>query len=334
MKRRSASAGCFIIMFFAMVVCTCGGALQARAEYPDRPINIMISFAAGGSSDMSFRALAIGAEKYLGQPIIVENKGGGGGTLALANIANAKPDGYTLAQAASTGIVRAPQLQKVTYKPLKSFTPIMAYVGAHNSGLVVKTDAPWKTMKELVEYARKNPGKIKYGTPGVGSAPHHAMEFVGHQEGVKFVHVPYTGSAPAMTAVLGGHIEAGSVGPEWVPFAQAGQFRVLGTHELKRSAAFPDVPTFKELGYDFYNETVFSVFGPAGLPPDVVQKLETAFTKGMETPQFKAVVEKLNLIPAYYNSKDYDKFLKDLWAKLEKSMKETGMIKEPASQPY
>jgi tripartite-type tricarboxylate transporter receptor subunit TctC len=334
MKGSSMSAGFSVLTFFAVIIisilCVAG---PARAEYPDRPITVLISFAAGGSSDMSFRALAIGAEKYLGQPLIIENRGGGGGTLALANIANAKPDGYTLAQAASTGIVRAPQLQKVTYKPLKSFTPIMAYVGAHNSGLVVKSDAPWKTMKELVDYARKNPGKIKYGTPGVGSAPHHGMEFVGHQEGIKFVHVPYTGSAPAMTAVLGGHLEAGSVGPEWVPFAQAGQFRVLGTHEMKRSAAFPDVPTFRELGYDFYNETVFSVFGPAGLPPDVVQKLETAFTKGMETPQFKSVVEKLNLIPAYYNSKDYDKFLKDLWAKLEKSMKETGMIKEPATQP-
>jgi tripartite-type tricarboxylate transporter receptor subunit TctC len=318
----------------ALMICAFVASGPARAEYPERPITVLVSFAAGGSSDMSFRALAIGAEKYLGQNIIIENKGGGGGTLALANIANAKPDGYIICQAASTGIVRAPQLQKVTYKPLKSFTPIMAYVGAHNSGLVVKSDAPWKTMKEFVEYARKNPGKIKYGTPGVGSAPHHGMEFVAHQEGIKLIHVPYTGSAPAMTAVLGGHIEAGSVGPELVPFVESGQFRLLGTHEEKRSAAFPDVPTFKELGYDWYNETVFSVFGPAGLPPAIVAKLETAFTKGMETPQFKSVVDKLNLIPAYYNARDYDKFLKDLWMKLEKSMKETGMIKEPATQPY
>jgi tripartite-type tricarboxylate transporter receptor subunit TctC len=267
---------------------------------------------------MSFRALAIGAEKYLSQSIIMDNKGGGGGTLALANVANAKPDGYTICQAASTGIVRAPQIQKVTYKPLKSFTPIMAYVGAHNSGLAVRSDAPWKTMKEFLDYAKKNPGKIKYGTPGVGSAPHHAMEYLAYKEGIKWVHVPYTGSAPAMTALLGGHLDAGSVGPEWVPFAQAGNFRILGTHEYKRSAAFPDIPTFREQGYDFVNETVFSVFGPAGLPPGIVTKLETAFTKGMETPQFKSVCEKLNLIPAYYNSKDYDRHLKELWVSLEK----------------
>ncbi len=307
---------------------------SACAEYPDRPITVFISYAAGGSSDMSFRALAVGAEKYLGQPIIMDNKGGGGGTLGLANVANAKPDGYTLSQAGSTGIVRTPQIQKVTYRPLRSFTPIMAYVGAFNSGLVVRADAPWKTMREFLDYAKKNPGKIKYGTPGVGTAPHHAMEYLAHKEGIKWVHVPYTGSAPAMTAVLGGHLDAGSVGPEWVPFALAGNLRVLGTHEYKRSAAFPDIPTFREQGYDFVNETVFSVFGPAGLPADIVTKLETAFTKGMETPQFKSVCEKLNLIPAYYNSKDYDRHLKELWVSLEKSMKDTGLIREPATQPY
>jgi tripartite-type tricarboxylate transporter receptor subunit TctC len=334
MERATVKKGLVILTSVVLSTCIHWAASPVRAEFPERPLNILVSFAAGGSSDMSFRALAIGAEKYLGQSIIVENKGGGGGTLALANIANAKPDGYILCQAASTGIVRAPQMQKVTYKPLKSFTPIMAYVGAHNSGLVVRTEASWKTMKEFLDYAKQNPGKIKYGTPGVGSAPHHAMEFLAHKEGIKWVHVPYTGSAPAMTAVLGGHIDAGSVGPEWVPFAQAGKFRVLGTHEYKRSAAFPDIPTFRELRHDFVNETVFSVFGPAGLPPDIVTKLETAFTKGMETPQFKSVMEKLNLIPAYYNSKDYDLFLKDLWVKIEKSLKDTGLIKEVATQPY
>ncbi len=334
MKECNKATKLLSFIFLALCLGSFCAVLPASAEFPEKPITVLVSFAAGGSSDMSFRALAVGAEKYLGQSIIIENKGGGGGTLALANIANAKPDGYTLAQAASTGIVRAPQMQKVTYKPLKSFTPIMAYVGAHNSGLVVKSDAPWKNMKEFIDFAKKNPGKIKYGTPGVGSAPHHAMEFIAHQEGIRWIHVPYTGSAPAMTAVLGGHLEAGSVGPELVPFVEAGQFRLLGTHEYKRSAAFPNVPTFKELGYDFANETVFSVFGPAGLPPDVVAKLETAFTKGMETPQFKAVCEKMNLIPAYYNSKDYDVFLKDLWVKMEKSLRETGLIKEAATQPY
>jgi tripartite-type tricarboxylate transporter receptor subunit TctC len=321
---------CFVTCFSAFILFPVP---EARAEYPERPITVLVSYAPGGSADASFRALAIGAEKYLGQPIVVENRGGGGGTLALAQVANAKPDGYTLCQAGSTGIVRTPQIQKVTYKPLASFTPIMAYIGAHNSGLAVKGDAPWKTMKEFLDYAKKNPGKIKYGTPGVGTAPHHAMVHLAHREGIQWVHVPFPGSAPAITSLLGGHLTAGSVGPEMVPFAEAGSLRILATHEYKRSAAFPNVPTFRELGYDFVNETVFSVFGPAGLPPDTVRKLETAFTKGMESPQFKTVCEKMNLIPAYYNSKDYDRHLKELWVTLEKSQKEAGLIKEPATQP-
>jgi tripartite-type tricarboxylate transporter receptor subunit TctC len=334
MQRRGVKMRLAVSVLLVATVCACSTLSPALAEFPERPVTVFVSSAAGGSPDMSLRALALGAEKYLGQPIVVENKGGAGGTLALAHVANAKPDGYTLAQAGSTAIVRAPQLQKVTYKPLKSFTPIMAYVGVHNTGLAVKSDAPWKNMRELISYAKKNPGKLRYGSPGVGSVPYHAMEYVARKEGIKWVHVPYTGSVPVITAVLGGHIEAGSVGPEWVSYVHAGTLRILATHEKKRSAAFPNIPTFRELGFDFVNETVFSVFGPAGLAPDVLKKLETAFTKGMETPQFKSVVEKLNLIPAYYNSKDYDRFLKDSWVKLEKSMKETGMIKEPATPPY
>jgi tripartite-type tricarboxylate transporter receptor subunit TctC len=323
-----------VSVLLAATVCACSILSPAPAEFPDRPITVLVSSAAGGSPDMSLRALALGAEKYLGQPIVIENRGGAGGTLALAQVAIAKRDGYTLAQAGSTAIVRAPQLQKVTYKPLASFTPIMAYVGVHNTGLAVKSDAPWKSMGELISYAKKNSGKLRYGSPGVGSVPYHAMEYAAHKEGIKWVHVPYTGSVQVITAVLGGHIDAGSVGPEWVSYVHAGTLRILATHEEKRSAAFPNIPTFRELGFDFVNETVFSVFGPAGLSPDVVKKLETAFTRGMETPQFKSVVEKLNLIPAYYNSKDYDRFLKDSWVKLEKSLKETGMIKEPATPPY
>ena len=322
------------IFVIALFFCAFPVVSETFAEYPEKPITVLVSYAPGGSSDASLRALAIGAEKILGQSIIVENRGGGGGTLALAHVANAKPDGYMLCQAGSTGIVRTPQLQKVTYKPLASFTPIMAYVGAHNSGLVVKGDAPWKTMREFLDYAKKNPGRVKYGSPGVGTAPHHAMEFLAHKEGIQWVHVPFPGSAPAITSLLGGHITAGSLGPEIVPFVQAGSLKALGTHEYKRSATFPDLPTFRELGYDFVNETVFSIFGPAGLSPEVVKKLENAFTKAMETPQFKTVCQQMSLVPAYYNSKDYDRHLKELWGTLGKSMKETGLIKESATQPY
>jgi tripartite-type tricarboxylate transporter receptor subunit TctC len=334
MKLWSARTGLSILIFFAATlsaVCCC--VTFARAEFPERPISLLVSFAAGGSADVSLRALAVGAEKALGQPLVIENRAGAGGTLALAHVANAKPDGYTICQAGNAGIIRAPHLQKVPYKPLKSFTSIMAYCGAHNSGLCVKTDAPWKTMKELIDYAKKNPGKIKYGTSGTATAMHMAMLYLAVKEGINWVHVPYPGGAPAIVALLGGHIQAVSVGPEWAPYAQAGSLRCLATHGYKSSAAFPQ-PTFRDQGYDFVNDTVFGIWGPAGLPSDIVKKLETAFTKGMETQQFQTTIEKLYLTSEYLNSKDLDQNLKETWVNLEKSLKEMGVIKESATQPY
>jgi tripartite-type tricarboxylate transporter receptor subunit TctC len=335
MKARSKSTRLPILIFFAAIlipICWC--ATSARAEYPERPISLLVSYPVGGSADASARVLASGAEKYLGQPLVIENKGGAGGTLALSLVANVKPDGYTICMGANTGVVRAPQMQKVPFKPLRSFTPIMAYCGAHNSALCVKADAPWKTLKDFIDYAKQNPGKIKYGHSGVGTAMHQAMEYLAVREGIKWVPVPYPGGAPAIVALLGGHIPVASVGPGWEVHVQAGALRCLGTHEYKRSAAFPDIPTFREQGYDYVNESNFGIFGPAGLPPDIVKKLESAFTKGTETPQFRAVIEKFNLVSAYYNSKDYDQHLKELWVRMEQSLKETGLIKEPATQPY
>jgi len=324
-----------LFMAVAIFGLTLGSAFSSytRAEYPERPITMDVAFAPGGSMDMASRAMAAAAEKHLGKPIIVDNKGGGGGTVALALVANAKPDGYTLCAGTSTGIVRAPQMQKVTYKPLKSFTPIIGYATPQNA-IVVRSDAPWKTMKELLEYAKKNPNKVKYSTTGVGSAQHHAMAYLEHQEKIKWIHVPYKGSADAMTALLGGHVDVCSSGPEHVPYARAGQVRILAYTEEKRNPKQPDVPTLKELGYDFVNETVFSIFGPAGLPAEVVAKLESAFTRAKDSPEVRTVMDKLDLLPVYYNSKEYDRFLKESWARLDRTLKETGLIKEPATQPY
>src|SRR5271157_899063 len=305
---------------------------EASAEFPERPITIFISMAPGGSVDICTRSISAAAEKTLGKPIIIENRAGGGGTVAYALVANAKPDGYTLCGGVSTGIVRAPQMQKVTFKPLKSFTPLIAYAKPYN-GIVVKNDAPWKTFKELIEYAKKNPNKIKYGTGGIGTAMHHAMAFVEHQDGIKWIHVPYKGNADALTALLGGHVDAASVGPEWVPFVKSGTMRLLAVTEEKRNPNFADVPTLKDLGYDFANETVFCIVGPAGLPQDIANKLEAAFTKAAESKEVKVAVEKLDLVPILIVGKDYDEYLKRVWSKLEKNLKETGLVKEPATSP-
>jgi tripartite-type tricarboxylate transporter receptor subunit TctC len=306
----------------------------ARSEYPERPVTILVGFEAGGAADLLTRGVVIGASQYLKQPIVVENKGGGGGSVALAVVATAKPDGYTLCQAPDVAIVDTALIQKVTYKPLKSFTPIIGIGAATHTALLVKNDAPWKTFDEFIDYAKRNPGKIKYGSAGVGTGMHVVMEIIAQKDGIKWVHVPYKSAVPARTALMGGHIDAVSSSIDWPPFVQSGQLKVLATHGEKRSPYFPDVPTLKEMGYNAVNFTVQAIVGPAGLPPEVVKKLEAAFVSGMETPEFKAVRERLYMSPVSLNSKEYDQYLKEKWGRTEKLFKETGIIKEAATQPY
>jgi tripartite-type tricarboxylate transporter receptor subunit TctC len=225
-------------------------------------------------------------------------------------------------------------MQKVPFKPLASFTPIIAFAASEHSALLVKSDSPWKTFKEFMDYAAKNPGKVKYSTAGVGSGMHVAMEVIAHKDGIKWVHVPYKGTAPSRTALMGGHVDACSSGVDWPPFVQSGHLRVLVTHGEKRSPHFPDVPTLKELGYGFVSETMHTIVGPAGVSPDVVKKLEAAFKKGMETPEFKTALEKLYLSPVLLESKAYDQHLKEKWGRTEKMFKDLGIIKDAATQPY
>jgi tripartite-type tricarboxylate transporter receptor subunit TctC len=306
----------------------------ARSEYPERPVTVILGMDAGGVTDVSIRAMAPGVGTALGKPIVVENRGGGGGAVALGVVAAAKSDGYTLFGGQNVSIVDTPLMQKVPFKPLASFTPIVVFAGSEHSALLVKSDSPWKTFKELIDYAKQNPGRVKYSSAGVGSGMHVAMEVIAHKEGIKWVHVPYKGTAPSRTALLGGHVDACSSGVDWPPFVQSGQLRVLATHGEKRSPHFQDVPTLKELGYGFVSETTHSIVGPAGLSPDVVEKLEAAFKKGTETPEFKTALEKLYLSPIFMNSKEYSQHLKDKWGRTETMFKEIGIIKEAATQPY
>jgi len=319
---------------FLLFVSTLFVAGVAHPEYPDRPVTVISSVDTSSPQDMILRALVPGAEKQLGKPMIIENKGGGASTVGLAILATAKPDGYTLCCAPNVAVANTPLMQKVPYKPLSSFTPILGFASSENSALLVKSDAPWKTFKEFLEYARKNPGKVKYSSSGVGSGMHVAMEYIAHKEGIKWVHIPYKGTGAARLALLGGHVDACSSGVDWPPFVESGQLRVLVTHGRTRMAKFPNTPTMKDLGYGFVSETIHSIFGPANLPPDIAAKLEAAFSKGMETAEFKKSEESLYYTPIHLNSKEYAQHLKELWVTSEKVFKEIGIIKEAATQPY
>ena len=302
----------------------------AAAEYPDKAITMYCVFPPGGTVDTSIRVLCTGAEQVLGKNITVVTKDGGTGTVGLALLAEQNPDGYTLAAGTSTAIVRVPLARKMTYKPLASFTFVYAYA-AVASGLLVRPDSPFKTFKDMVEYARQNPGKVTYSTMGAGSPLHVIMEVIAMKEKIKWVHVPYKGTAPAETAAMGGHVDAVSAGD--LHNALNGQLRCLLMHTQERYPKLPDVPTTIELGYNYYNDTLLSVYGPAGMDPAVVKKLEDAFAKAQDTPAWKQGIEQFGLVSMKMRSAEYTKFLEEGWDKEIEIQKALGVLKEPATPP-
>jgi tripartite-type tricarboxylate transporter receptor subunit TctC len=322
MKKRTLFAAFLAVLMFA--------AAAAAADYPEKPINMYCVFAPGGSMDSSARALAASMEKTLGQPVVVVTKDGGAGTVGLSVLANDKPDGYTIAAATSTGIVRIPQTRQVTYKPLASFTNIFAYA-APPSGLFVKPDSPFKTFKDMVEYARKNPGQVKYATAGAGTPMHLVMEVIAMKENIKWVHVPFKGSAPAETAAMGGHVDAVSSGD--MNQVLAGQLRALLMYTKDRYPKLADVPTSYELGYNYYNDTVFSIFGPAGMDPAVVKKLEAAIEKALTSPEWAKFEETFGMVTVKMKSDEYTKFLDEAWYRETDLQKKLGLLTEPATAP-
>ena len=288
--------------------------LSGAQEFPNKPINILVGFAPGGAVDPTIRMLASKAEKFLGQPFVITNNGGGGGMVALSMVTKEKADGYHLVGCTSTGLVWVPQFQAVPYK-LDDFAFIMHY-GSPQTGLSVRADSPWTTLKGFVEYAKNNPWKVTYSTTGIGTPMHLAMEFIAKQEGIQWTHIPYRGNGPALTALLGGHVTAQSGGPEVIPHIRAGTIRLLATQGEKRRKNFSNVPTLQELGYDFVSETMFMLTAPKGTPPSIVRKLDEAFRKAMEDMEFIQLMENMEMEITYRNAADTKKFLEEAYTRL------------------
>ena len=295
-------------------------------DYPKRPISLLQSVAPGGTRDMATRVLAGKAEKILGQPFVLSNNGGGAGTVALSIVAKEKPDGYRLVGCSSVNLIQIPQFRTVPYKH-GDFVPILHF-GAPQTGTVVRADSPWKTLKEFVEYAKKNPGKISYSTVGVNSSGHLALEYIARTEGIQWTHVPYTGGVPAITALLGGHVQAESGTSEWIPHIKQGTLRLLGTHGERRMKVFPDIPTFKEQGYDFVSEVLQIIAAPKGTPPPIIKRLEEAFRKAMDDPEFIQAMERFEIEITYRNSEDTRKYLETAYERLRRMIIDLKLSKE------
>jgi tripartite-type tricarboxylate transporter receptor subunit TctC len=282
-----------------------GFAASAQAQqFPSRPVTLIVPWPAGGGTDIGMRALALATEKHLGQPIVIENKPGAGGTIGPANMAaNARPDGYTIAQLPIT-VFRLPFIQKTSFDPAKDFTYIIHLTG-YTFGVVVKADAPWKTFQELLDYAKANPGKINYGTPGVGTSLHITMEQIAKQKGIKWTQVPFKGQSESLNALLGGHIDVESNSTGWAGAVNGGQARLLVTWGAKRTRNWPNVPTLKEVGIDMVSNSPFGIGGPKGMDPAVVKILHDAFKKGMEEQSYKDAMAKLDQEDFYLGTAEY-----------------------------
>jgi tripartite-type tricarboxylate transporter receptor subunit TctC len=293
------------------------------AQYPTKPITLIVGYAVGGITDVSARALCGSATKFLGQPIVVMNKPGGGSAVSIAFLKNEKPDGYSLATLSPGAIISA-HVRKLPYDVTKDFTPILAY--AENfSGVVVRADSPWKTFKELHDYAKDNPGKIKYSTPGVATIHHLAMERMGLQEGIKWVHIPYQGGQPAVTGLLGGHVDVAASSPEWIPHVKAGRLRLLATYSGTRFPKFPEAPTWMELGYNIAVKITTSVIGPKGIPGPIVDKLHGALKTGLDDPNFKKTLDGYDMTVYYRNPTELAREISEFSDQWGKIIRELGL---------
>ncbi len=299
----------------AAVVAGIGGTAVAQ-EYPSRPIRLISPWSAGGTSDIVLRAFAQSAAKHLGGTIVVDNKPGAGGTLGAVELAGAKPDGYTLSQVAMS-VISLPLMQKMSYDPLRDLTYV-ARLAAYTNGFVVRADSPYKTMADVIAYAKANPDRFTYASSGVGSTPHLIVEEVSSRAGVTMRNIPYKGDSDSLQALLSNTVMAISGAASWGAHVDAGTLRLLAVYGSRRAMRWPNAPTLTELGYPV-PDTPFGIAGPRGMDPAVVVRLQEAFRKSMDDPDVKSMLAKVDMPPAFLSSEDYTKAVAEI-AKVQKAM--------------
>jgi len=296
-----------VLMVLGLLFC---GTVSAADQWPTRPINLTVCYAAGGTTDLSARMIASILEKDLGQKVLCENKPGGAGVLAASLAAKQKPDGYNIFTLPTAAAVIAPHRQKLTYDPLKDLTPICQYATWH-FGLVVKADSPFKSFDDLIQYGKKHPGELSYGLSGSGNTQHMVMLRIAMKTGINWKAVPFKSGPEAIGAVLGKHISMMAGVTEWVPQVQSGEMRLLAVFGDKRMKEFPDVPTLKELGYDITAGAFLGLGGPKGIPESIVAKIDHAVAKAIKDPKFVELMDKMLFPIQYRGSKDFAQYIKE-----------------------
>ena len=291
--------------------------------FPSKPITLICPWPAGGSTDTHLRKFAEIAQKYVGQTVIVDNKPGAGGLLGPVNMAKtARPDGYTLSQL-PVGAYRIPHIQKVDWDPIADFTYIIGISG-YTFGVVVKADSPFRTFRDLLDYARANPGKMSYGSTGNGTSPHLLIEELAMKTGVQLLHVPFKGNADSTQALMGGHVMAQSDATGWGRFVDAGALRLLVTFGEKRTKW--NAPTAKELGIDIVSYSPYGIVAPRGMDPKTQKFLHDAFKKALDDPEHLKVLAQLDQVYWYKSSEDYAKWAAETFAAERATIERVGLL--------
>jgi tripartite-type tricarboxylate transporter receptor subunit TctC len=301
----------------------------AGAAYPDKPIKLILPFVAGGSSDLVARAVAVKAQAILGQTIVIDNRGGGGGIVATSAVAKAEPDGYTLLFAQTSHAANPSLIAKLPYDTEKDFTPI-ALLADHPGVIVANPSKPYKTFAEFLAYTKANPGKVVYASAGVGTWPHLTMELLSKQAGLKMVHVPYKGASASRTDLITGRIdvkvEAFATTSDYI---KDGRMRAIAVTGKERIADIPDVPTVAESGFPGFESSIWmGVLGPVGMPADVVSKLERAFTQAAQDPDVVKDLKQQGIYARGKPGKDLAVLIHTDIAKWHAVVKAAGIVAE------
>ncbi len=296
----------------------------AGARFPDRPVRMLVPWAAGGTTDVQLRALAEQAARRLGQPVVVENKPGAGGVLAAQQLLNERPDGHVVAQI-PISVFRHPQMaSRALFNPLEDFTYVI-HISGYLFGIVVRGDAPWRDLGALLDYAKANPGKVNYGTPGVGTSLHITMEQIASMRGIEWTHVPFRGWAENAAALLGGQLQCSADSSGWADLVQTGQMRLLATWGAQRAKRFPDVPTLRESGVDIVSASPYGLAGPKGMNPDHVRILHDAFREALFDPAHIAILERFDMAPMHLGPDEYAAFVRKTYAEEGEMIRRMGL---------
>lgn len=311
-----------------MTLTACGTKKEeTKVNYPAKPITLIVPFSAGGISDTMARAIAETGKKYLSQPINVVNRAGGSGTTGSNEVIKAAPDGYTLLYGSSGELASGLHLVKAPYK-VGDYTPINK-VGTMRVVLAVKKDAPWKDLKEFVEYARNNPEKVTVGIPGKGTVVHLTGEDFSQKAGIKLNVVPFQGSGPLLPALLGGHVDAALLNvPEIMNQYKAGEANILAVFSDERVGVVKDVLTAKEQGFDVDGGASHFIVGPKGLPPEVIKTLQEAMQKITQDPQFLQTTDTLGYQVEYADTAASETFLQKWYQSAGEIYQKLGMSQQ------